>query len=88
MFVGAAIELIRRIWKEQELNWIDLIVIDTAHGHSKSSQNFIKDKNNKNIPVCVGNIATGHAQKLYNSGADIIKVGIGPVHLHYKNGCR
>ena len=32
-----------------------------------------------NIPVCVGNIATGEAaKKLYNSGADIIKVGIGP----------
>ena len=31
------------------------------------------------IPFCVGNIATGEAaKKLYNSGADIIKVGIGP----------
>ena len=31
------------------------------------------------IPICVGNIATGEAaKKLYNSGADIIKVGIGP----------
>ena len=34
---------------------------------------------NQAIPVCVGNIATGEAaKKLYNSGADIIKVGIGP----------
>ena len=33
----------------------------------------------KKIPICVGNIATGEAaKKLYNSGADIIKVGIGP----------
>ena len=33
----------------------------------------------KTIPICVGNIATGEAaKKLYNSGADIIKVGIGP----------
>ena len=31
------------------------------------------------MPICVGNIATGEAaKKLYNSGADIIKVGIGP----------
>ena len=36
-------------------------------------------KINGKIPICVGNIATGEAaKKLYNSGADIIKVGIGP----------
>jgi len=59
----------------------DLIVIDTAHGHTKkvlktlSKLKKIKSK----IPLCVGNIATGEAaKKLYNSGADIIKVGIGP----------
>ena len=60
---------------------VDLIVIDTAHGHSEkviktlSKLKKIKSK----IPFCVGNIATGEAaKKLYNSGADIIKVGIGP----------
>ncbi len=62
-------------------NGVDLIVIDTAHGHSekvlKALSRLKKLKNN--IPVCVGNIATGEAaKKLYNSGADIIKVGIGP----------
>ena len=36
-------------------------------------------KINFNVPICVGNIATAEAsKKLYNSGADIIKVGIGP----------
>ena len=62
-------------------NGADLIVIDTAHGHSEkvlktlSKLKKIKSK----IPFCVGNIATGEAaKKLYNSGADIIKVGIGP----------
>tara|TARA_B100001248_G_scaffold261116_1_gene251221 strand:+ start:2114 stop:3193 length:1080 start_codon:yes stop_codon:yes gene_type:complete len=59
----------------------DLIVIDTAHGHSEKvlkKLSKIKKINNK-IPVCVGNIATADAaKKLYNSGADIIKVGIGP----------
>jgi IMP dehydrogenase len=62
-------------------NGVDLIVIDTAHGHSeKVLQTLTKIKKIiKNIPVCVGNIATGEAaKKLYNSGADIIKVGIGP----------
>ena len=62
-------------------NGADLIVIDTAHGHSEkvlktlSKLKKIKSK----IPICVGNIATGEAaKKLFNSGADIIKVGIGP----------
>ena len=62
-------------------NGVDLIVIDTAHGHSKKVLNIlskIKKKFSK-TPVCVGNIATGEAAKeLHNCGADIIKVGIGP----------
>ena len=54
----------------------DLIVIDTAHGHSeKVLQVLTKLKKIIKIPpICVGNIATGQAQKLYNHGADIIKV--------------
>ena len=59
----------------------DLIVVDTAHGHSKKVLDTLSKlkKNIKSIPICVGNIATGEAaKKLYNSGADIIKVGIGP----------
>ena len=62
-------------------NGCDLIVIDTAHGHSKKVLNTLSrlKKITKQIPICVGNIATGEAAKrLYNSGADIIKVGIGP----------
>jgi IMP dehydrogenase len=62
-------------------NGADLIVIDTAHGHSvKVLKTLTKLKKiNSKIPICVGNIATGEAaKKLYNSGADIIKVGIGP----------
>ena len=62
-------------------NGVDLIVIDTAHGHSEKVLKIlskIKKIINK-TPICVGNIATGEAAiKLYNSGADIIKVGIGP----------
>jgi IMP dehydrogenase len=59
----------------------DLIVIDTAHGHSeKVLKTLSKIKRSiKEVPICVGNIATGEAaKKLYNSGADLIKVGIGP----------
>ena len=59
---------------------VDLIVIDTAHGHSEKVLKILnKVKKNQGIPICVGNIATGEAAKrLYNTGADIIKVGIGP----------
>ena len=60
---------------------VDLIVIDTAHGHSEKVLKTLSKikKIIKNTPVCVGNIATGEAaKKLYNAGADIIKVGIGP----------
>ena len=62
-------------------NGVDLIVIDTAHGHSEKVLKTLSKlkKISNNIPICVGNIATGEAaKKLYNSGADIIKVGIGP----------
>ena len=62
-------------------NGCDLIVIDTAHGHSEKVLRILSKlkKIDLKIPICVGNIATGvAAKKLYNSGADIIKVGIGP----------
>ena len=59
----------------------DLIVIDTAHGHSSNVLKMLNKikKFSEKTSVCVGNIATGEAAKLlYNSGADILKVGIGP----------
>tara|TARA_B100001093_G_scaffold232135_1_gene222613 strand:- start:930 stop:2009 length:1080 start_codon:yes stop_codon:yes gene_type:complete len=62
-------------------NRADLIVIDTAHGHSEKVLKTLSKikKIAKDVPICVGNIATGEAaKKLYNAGADIIKVGIGP----------
>ena len=59
----------------------DLIVIDTAHGHSEKVIKILSKikKISSKIPICVGNIASGEAAiKLYNEGADILKVGIGP----------
>ena len=84
LFVGAAVGT-----NEDDLdrakslidNGCDLIVIDTAHGHSKKVLKTLAKlkKIDDTIPFCVGNIATGEAaKKLYNSGADIIKIGIGP----------
>ena len=60
---------------------VDLIVIDTAHGHSDRVIKILSKikKINLKKPICVGNIATAEAAlKLYNEGADILKVGIGP----------
>jgi IMP dehydrogenase len=60
---------------------VDAIVIDTAHGHTKSVTEVltkVKAKH-KNIDVVVGNIATAEAAKmLADNGADAVKVGIGP----------
>ena len=61
---------------------VDLIVVDTAHGHTKKVGEIIrlikKIKNNK-IALCAGNIATPEAAKyLIKLGVDIIKIGIGP----------
>ena len=59
----------------------DAIVIDTAHGHSKSVINVLKNakKRFSTIDFVVGNIATADAAKvLVDAGADAVKVGIGP----------
>ena len=53
----------------------DLIIIDTAHGHSEKVLNTLYKlkKIRGNVPICVGNIATGEAaKKLFVSGAVII----------------
>ncbi|MCX8021387.1 MAG: IMP dehydrogenase [Syntrophorhabdaceae bacterium] len=59
----------------------DVIVVDTAHGHSKNVVETIKDikKNFKNVQLIAGNIATGEAcEALIKAGCDGIKVGVGP----------
>ena len=85
LVVGAAVgaapnEFIRA--KEIIKEGVDLIVVDTAHGHTKKVAEIIKYikkiKTNK-IALCAGNIATPEAAKfLINLGVDVIKVGIGP----------
>ncbi|QDF96775.1 IMP dehydrogenase [Azoarcus sp. DD4] len=60
---------------------VDVIVVDTAHGHSQGvldRVNWVK-KNFSNVEVIGGNIATGDAARaLVDAGADGVKVGIGP----------
>lgn len=60
---------------------VDVIVVDTAHGHSQGVLDRVKwvKKNFPQVQVIGGNIATGAAAKaLVDAGADGVKVGIGP----------
>ncbi len=59
---------------------VDVIVIDTAHGDSKSVLYTLKEiKNRYNVDVVVGNVSIGEsAKRLVDVGADGIKVGQGP----------
>jgi IMP dehydrogenase len=60
---------------------VDVIAIDTAHGHSKGVIDKLKEVKNKypDLQVIAGNVATGEAAKaLADAGADGVKVGIGP----------
>tara|TARA_B100000212_G_scaffold61961_1_gene42169 strand:- start:321 stop:1397 length:1077 start_codon:yes stop_codon:yes gene_type:complete len=61
---------------------VDLIVVDTAHGHSQKVADIIMKINKiktKKTTLCAGNIATANAAKfLCKLGVDLIKVGIGP----------
>ena len=60
---------------------VDAVVIDTAHGHTQGVVNVLKQikMEYKDLDVVVGNVATADAATfLANSGADGVKVGIGP----------
>ncbi len=60
---------------------VDVISIDTAHGHSKGVMDAAKRVKKKypSLEIVVGNIATGEAAKaLAKAGADAVKVGVGP----------
>ncbi|MBM4765447.1 IMP dehydrogenase [Bacillus sp. B15-48] len=60
---------------------VDVIVVDTAHGHSKGVIDTVKEIRQAypELAIVAGNVATGEATKeLIEAGADIVKVGIGP----------
>ena len=59
---------------------VDLLVIDTAHGHQINIAKALKKVKNKlNVEVIAGNVATAKATRfLIDAGADAVKVGIGP----------
>ena len=79
--VGASSEEHRRAKRILKEN-LDLIVVDTAHAHTKKVSDIIKmivKTKPKKTTLCAGNIATAEAAKfLIKLGVDAIKVGIGP----------
>ncbi|WP_040224416.1 IMP dehydrogenase [Bhargavaea cecembensis] len=60
---------------------VDVVVIDTAHGHSKGVLETVKEirETYPELDIIAGNVATAEgARALYEAGADVVKVGIGP----------
>src|SRR5690625_4982894 len=84
LLVGAAVgvtgDALQRIEQLVKAS-VDVIVIDTAHGHSKGVINQVKAVREiyPDLPIIAGNVATAAGTKaLIEAGASIIKVGIGP----------
>mgnify|MGYP006296436973 FL=1 len=84
LLVGAAVgtgpETFNRVRAVFEAG-ADVVVVDTAHGHSKKVNNMVKDIKKKfpEITLIAGNVATAEAtEELIKAGADVVKVGVGP----------
>jgi IMP dehydrogenase len=78
--VGVTHDTLERISALVEAG-VDVVVIDTAHGHTEGVVQKLKEAKNKypKLDMIVGNIATAEAAKyLVEAGADAVKVGIGP----------
>jgi len=78
--VGITKDLLDRVYALQNTG-VDVIALDSAHGHSKGVITALKQvkKNFKNMNVIAGNVGTAEgALALADAGADAVKVGIGP----------
>lgn len=84
LLVGAAVGVTSDTMKRIEglvKAGVDVIVIDTAHGHHKGVLDTVKSIRNAypDLNIIAGNVATAEATRdLFAAGADIVKVGIGP----------
>lgn len=84
LMVGAALGISEDVLNRVELlvkAGVDVLVVDSAHGHSKNVLNTVKKIKEKfpNIDVIGGNIVTKEAARdLIEAGCDAVKVGIGP----------
>ena len=84
LLVGAAVgvtkDTMRRVEALYNAN-VDVVVVDTAHGHSQGVINTVKESKEAypDLNLIAGNVATSEAtRELFEAGADIVKVGIGP----------
>lgn len=78
--VGVARDTMRRVEALVKAN-VDVIVIDTAHGHSRGVINEVKAIREAypDLNIIAGNVATAEGTRaLFEAGADVVKVGIGP----------
>jgi len=60
---------------------VDLLVIDTAHGHARSVLQRVREirERHRDVQIMAGNVATGEAaEALLDAGAEAVKVGVGP----------
>jgi IMP dehydrogenase len=84
LLVGAALGVGPNIVRHAEMllrAGVDVVVVDSAHGHSKGVIDAVAGVKNAfpNLPVIAGNVATGKgAEDLIKAGANAVKVGIGP----------
>ena len=78
--IGITADVLDRVKALVDAN-VDLLVLDSAHGHSQNIIDCLKKvkANFPNVDVVAGNIATPEAaEELIKAGADAVKVGIGP----------
>ncbi len=84
LLAGAAVGVTGDTMKRVEMlvkSQVDVIVVDTAHGHSKGVLDTVREIRDAypDLAIIAGNVATSEATKdLIEAGADIVKVGIGP----------
>ena len=84
LLCGAAIGITKNIMERTEAlvkAKVDVVVLDSAHGHSRNIMNAIREIKSAypDLQVIAGNVATGEATKaLIEAGADAVKIGIGP----------
>ncbi|MDE6690748.1 MAG: IMP dehydrogenase, partial [Clostridia bacterium] len=78
--IGATADMLDRIDALVKAH-VDIVVLDSAHGHSKNIINHVAKAKEKypDLPLVAGNVATAEAtHDLFAAGADVVKVGIGP----------
>ncbi|MBD3276325.1 MAG: IMP dehydrogenase [Candidatus Marinimicrobia bacterium] len=84
LIVGAAIGVTKDTMERADLlvaNSVDVLVVDTAHGHSEGVITTVKDLKDKypDTDIIAGNVGTAEGAKaLIDAGADAVKIGIGP----------